>query len=43
LSSDVVFKNLQIKIAHIGIMLLVYVYKVYSYERTAVPRDGEIW
>jgi len=28
LSSDVVFKNLQIKIAYIGIMLLVYVYRV---------------
>jgi len=27
LSSDVVFKSLQIKIAHIGIMLFVYVYR----------------
>ena len=24
-------------------MLLVYVYKIQSYERTAVSRDGEIW
>jgi hypothetical protein len=42
LSFDVAFKNLQIKIALIGIMLLVYVYRVQSYERTAVSRDGEI-
>jgi hypothetical protein len=42
LSFDVAFKSLQIKIAYIGIML-VYVYRVQSYERTAVSRDGEIW